>query len=299
MEFCKILPKDGPYKALQFLYDSIGNDKIWKEKRVAYNEFVYQQRNYLFQEQKNIESKISRFDYLPKISIVMPVCNIRVSILEKALSSIKNQFYPHWELCIANGSSQPDIEILLDKFSSGDHRIKIKKLTSNIGVVRNSNEALTLATGEFIAFMDYDDELSPDAIYEVVSSLQDHPEADLLYTDEDKVTKNNFYFNPLKKPDWTPGLILSEHYISHLSVYRKTFLDKLGWLRTEYEGAQDYDLVLRATELTEKIVHIPKILYHWRAFRGSTALRGKEKPYVHISAQKAVKDALIRRGIKD
>jgi len=247
---------------------------------------------------KSIKEDIDKFPHKPKISIVMPVYDVEKIWLERAIQSVLDQFYQNWELCIVDDASTgKHIKELLSKYESNE-KIKTKFLAENKGISEASNEALSLATGEFVGFLDHDDELSPDALYENVKLLNTHPEADLIYSDEDKISPEGRRIEPYFKPDWSPDLFLSYNYICHFTVYRKKLIDRLKGLRSGYEGSQDYDLLLRATEKTDRIFHAPKVLYHWRQIKGSTAIVHKEK-FTHIeNSMTALEEALKRRKIQ-
>ena len=239
--------------------------------------------NSLNKAKKNaIKKEMNQFPYQPKISIIFPVYNVDEIWLEKAIDSVFAQLYENWELCIVDdASTKKNVHNVLLKYKS-HKKVKLKFLEENRGISQATNEALSLATGEFIGLLDHDDELSPDAIYENVKILNQYPEADLIYSDEDKINPEGKRIEPYFKPSWSPDLLLSYNYICHFSVYRKKMLDKMKGFRTGYEGSQDYDLLLRVTEKTDKIYHIPKILYHWRQIKGSTSTLHKEK-ITHIN----------------
>ncbi|MGF1566613.1 MAG: glycosyltransferase family 2 protein [Nodosilinea sp.] len=232
----------------------------------------------------------------PTISIIMPTYNTPERFLREAVRSVLKQVYPHWELCIADdASTAPQVKAILNRLAQKDRRIKLLFRPQNGHISQASNSALTLATGEFIALLDHDDLLTPDALYEVAALVNTHPEADIIYSDEDKLDEQNFLTEPFFKPDWSPDSLLSRMYLSHLSVYRRQLVLDHGGFRSGFEGAQDYDLALRLTEQTQQIFHIPKILYHWRMHRRSTAAATGQKPYAHLAAQRAVEEALARR----
>jgi GT2 family glycosyltransferase len=237
--------------------------------------------------------------YRPKISIIVPVHDTGERWLRRCIDSVRNQAYDYWELCVVDGGSQKHhIRQVLNEYASQDNRIKINFLPENKGIAENSNEALTLATGEFIGFLDHDDELAPDALYEVVKTLNEKPDVDLVYTDEDKITRVGGRIDPHFKPDWSPDLLRSHNYITHFTVIRKKVIDKVGGFRKGYDGSQDYDLFLRVTEMSHNIAHIPKILYHWRMLLQSAASIGCAKPYAYIAAKKALEDTLGRKNIQ-
>jgi len=246
-----------------------------------------------------IRESIATFKYTPKISIVMPVYNTPEKLLELAIESVRAQYYENWELCICDdASSQARVHSILESWSYRDARIRVTFLPDNLGVATASNRALQSAGGEFVGFLDHDDELSPNALYEVVRLLQEHPDADVVYSDEDKLGVTDEREQPFFKPDWSPEYLLSCMYICHFGVYRKAVLDHIGGFRRGFDGSQDYDLVLRATEQTNRIYHIPKVLYHWRMTRDSTARSGHAKAHAFIAAKQALAEHLNRRGIR-
>lgn len=250
---------------------------------------------------EQIKKESSRFVYRPKISILMPVYNVEQKWLEKCIQSVQAQFYDNWELCISDdASTDPNVKKILDKFLASDTRIKVVYRPENGHISKATNSALEIATGEFIALLDNDDELAPIALYEVVKLLNENKKLDLIYSDEDKIDMQGNRFEPAFKPDWSPDLLLGTNYISHLGVYRRSIVEEIGGFRAGLEGSQDYDLVLRFTEKTsaEKIAHIPKILYYWRVLPTSTAADQSTKGYAFEAGRQALEDALARRNIK-
>lgn len=249
----------------------------------------------------SIKKEIDKFSFKPKISILMPVYNVEKKWLEKCIQSVQAQVYPNWELCMADDcSTDKNVRPILEKYASSDERIKVVFRTENGHISRATNSALEIATGEFVALLDNDDELAPIAFYEVVKALNKNPELDLIYSDEDKIDMEGNRFDPAFKPDWSPDLLLGTNYISHLGVYRRSIVKEIGGFRPGFEGSQDYDLVLRFTEKTQasRIYHIPKILYYWRILPSSTAADQSTKVYAFEAGLKAVQEALIRRNIK-
>ncbi|MFN2285206.1 MAG: glycosyltransferase, partial [Anaerolineae bacterium] len=219
-------------------------------------------------EQKSASHK---FSYRPLISFVMPVYDPPLAILRETLYSVLNQTYDCWELCIANGSSAPGVKTLLDEFARQDDRVLVSHLAGNLGISGNSNEALGMARGEFIALLDHDDVLALNMLYEVVDLLNQHTQADIIYFDEDKVLEDkNIRVEPFFKPDWSPHLLLSVNYLPH-AVFRRDLVLEVGGFNSTMDGAQDWDLAFRCTEKTNRIFHIPKVLYHWRKMQTSTA----------------------------
>ena len=244
--------------------------------------------------------EIATFHYQPKISIAMPVYNVEENWLRLCIDSILNQVYTNWELCMADdASTDPNVKKILTEYQQLDERIRVVFREQNGHISEATNSALAIATGEFVALLDNDDELAINAFYEVVKVLNENPELDLIYSDEDKIDMDGNRSDPAFKPDWSPDLLLGTNYISHLGVYRRSILEEIGGFRKGYEGSQDYDLVLRFTEKTtkERIKHIPKVLYYWRMLPTSTAVDQGSKGYAFEAGLRAVQDALVRRGI--
>lgn len=247
-----------------------------------------------------LKQTLDNFQMRPRISIVVPVYQTKKSFLHAMIASVMKQTYSNWELCLADGSNTNDITwSILRAYSLKDSRIKAMRLTKNMGIAGNSNMALSLATGDFVALLDHDDILPPFALYEVIKAINDEPEADFIYSDEDKVSfDGSKRFDPHFKPNWSPDTIRSLNYITHLTVIRKDLLDRVGYFREGYDGSQDYDLILRATEKANKIIHIAKILYHWRTSKTSTSRDPNAKPYAYESAKKALSDHLKRKNMQ-
>lgn len=244
--------------------------------------------------------EIATFHYQPKISIAMPVYNVEEKWLRLCIDSILNQVYTNWELCMADdASTDPNVKKILTEYQQLDERIRVVFREQNGHISEATNSALAIATGEFVALLDNDDELAINAFYEVVKVLNENPKLDLIYSDEDKIDMDGNRSDPAFKPDWSPDLLLGTNYISHLGVYRRSILEEIGGFRKGYEGSQDYDLVLRFTEKTtkERIKHIPKVLYYWRMLPTSTAVDQGSKGYAFEAGLRAVQDALVRRGI--
>ncbi|EGO8280871.1 glycosyltransferase family 2 protein [Enterococcus faecalis] len=244
--------------------------------------------------------EIATFHYQPKISIAMPVYNVEEKWLRLCIDSILNQVYTNWELCMVDdASTDPNVKKILTEYQQLDERIRVVFREQNGHISEATNSALAIATGEFVALLDNDDELAINAFYEVVKVLNENPELDLIYSDEDKIDMDGNRSDPAFKPDWSPDLLLGTNYISHLGVYRRSILEEIGGFRKGYEGSQDYDLVLRFTEKTtkERITHIPKVLYYWRMLPTSTAVDQGSKGYAFEAGLRAVQDALVRRGI--
>ena len=246
-----------------------------------------------------IHLHIASFTARPVISVVMPVYNTPEALLAKAIRSVQDQIYPHWQLCIADDASTlAQTREALARVAATDPRIKVTFRPENGHICEASNSALELATGQYVALFDHDDVLAPTALYEVAAELDAHPGAQFIYSDEDKIDMEDRRFDPYFKPDWNPDLFHGQNYTSHLSVYRTDLLRSLGGFRKGFEGSQDYDLNLRAIEKISEtaIRHIPKLLYHWRAAPGSTALQLAEKSYPVDAARKALEDHFKRLG---
>ncbi|MFC1733290.1 glycosyltransferase [candidate division KSB1 bacterium] len=243
--------------------------------------------------------QITYFKYQPKISIIVPVYNPPIHLLRASLNSVIDQIYENWELCIADdNSSDPEVKKVLQEYERSDHRIKLILRKENGHISQCSNTALSLAEGEFTALLDHDDLLSKDALFQVVKLLNKYPDTDLIYSDEDKIDENDRHFIPHFKPQWCPDNLLSRNYFGHLTVLRLNKIGEIGGFRIGFEGSQDYDLFLRYTEKTDKIKHIPKVLYHWRVHKKSAALSEEVKPYAYNAARNALIEALERRNEK-
>lgn len=239
---------------------------------------------------------IEQFPWKPTISVITPVYNTSPDFLREAIESVLQQYYPHWELCICDdGSTDGRTRAVLDRYSERDPRIRIVRRAHNEGIAAATNAALSLATGEFIAFLDHDDVLTPDALYQVAATLQAH-DADLIYSDEDKLDARGHHCEPFLKPTWSPDLLYSSMYTCHLSVYRRGLIEEIGGMRSGFDGAQDWDLALRFTERAKFIVHLPLILYHWRKAPTSTASGAHAKPYAFRAGQRALTEAIQRTG---
>ena len=236
------------------------------------------------------------FREVPLISIITPVFNTPVSWLEAAVGSVVAQAYENWELIlIDDASTDPGTLAALPTLATRDPRIRLTRLRESGGISAASNQGLSIARGEWVGLLDHDDTIEPDALYRTARLLQTHPQADLIYSDEDKLTESGFDA-PLFKPDWSPDFFLSYNYICHFTTLRRALVDEVGGFRTEFDGAQDYDLFLRIIEKTDRIHHIPRILYHWRRSASSTSDNIRRKPKALEAGKKAIDGHLRRRG---
>lgn len=252
---------------------------------------------WLFEREDETDSgSLEELAYQPLISILMPVYNASPYVLSKAIRSVTRQTYQNWQLCIADDCSTRITTRLYLK-SLFNKKIRIEFLDQNINISGASNRAAQLATGEYIALLDNDDELDPNALYEIVRCLND-TRADLVYSDEDFIDLYGEYESPHFKPDYSPDLLLSHNYITHFTAFRKKHFDRLGGFRSEFDGAQDYDLLLRLVEIVNRIEHVPRILYHWRKSQTSSSMGIAAKPYTHEAGKAALKSAIKRRGIE-
>lgn len=252
-------------------------------------------------DQETLEAqKKHKFDYRPLISIAVPAYHTPVEFLKQMIESLISQTYPEWELCIANASpDNEEMQRVLADYSAKDSRVRFCNLKENLGIAENTNRAFSMAKGEFMGLLDHDDLLAPNALYEIVQALQDHPQADALYTDEDKVTTElDEHFQPHLKPDFNLDLLRSNNYICHFFVVRRSIVEKAGGFRKEFDGAQDYDFIFRCTENAREVLHVPEILYHWRTHKASTADNPASKMYAFEAGKRAIEANLERTETK-
>ena len=241
--------------------------------------------------------KHSAFAQKPLISIVIPLYCTPLPYLKELLESVRRQSYENWQLCLADGSPDDKVKEFIEKHYGREKRIVYRKLEENGGISVNTNEAVALAAGEYLMLCDHDDTLEPDALYEIVKAINDTG-ADVLYTDEDKVSMDGrHYFDPNFKPDFNLFRLRENNYICHIFVVKKSLTDETGLLRSEFDGAQDFDFILRCCEKAQKITHIPKVLYHWRCHMDSTAADPSSKAYAYEAGRKAVREHYQRLGI--
>ena len=269
-------------------------------KQRDYSEWVLRYDTLTDQDRKKIKARIKQFHNSPLISVLMPVYNPPIDMLEEAISSVQNQLYPNWELCIADdASTNSNVHKVLKHYADNDARIKVIFRKENGHISAASNSALELVTGDYLALLDNDDLLPEQALFWIADAILANPDAGLLYSDEDKIDTAGQRYDPYFKPDWNPDLFLSHNMICHLGVYRTDLVRKLGGFREGYEGAQDYDLALRCTTqlTTQQIVHIPRVLYHWRSHSGSTAQAGSEKNYALTAGERSLNDHFKRTNV--
>jgi glycosyltransferase involved in cell wall biosynthesis/LmbE family N-acetylglucosaminyl deacetylase len=271
------LASDGDYSNWLAKYDSFDSDQM-----------------------KTLNEIHARLRQRPLISIVMPVYNTVADHLVRAVESVRSQLYADWELCICDdASTEPHIRGILERFSIQDRRIRVSFQSINGHISKASNVAIAMAKGKYVAFLDHDDEMSPHALLRVVQAIDENPNAQVFYSDEDKIHESGQRFDPYFKPEFNLGLLRSHNYMCHFAVYEGSCLRQLGGLRETFEGAQDYDLALRAVDAigADHIRRIPHILYHWRSAKGSTAAGHSEKSYAFSAGQRALTEHLARRGL--
>ena len=277
---------------------------VTKVKNVRQGPPSYQKwiRHHLPDRNELEKQKKTSFGYRPKISFVVPLYKTPEKYLRRLTESFQEQTYSNWELCFSDGSgAQSPLTELLKELTAKDNRIKYVSHEESLQISENTNSAIEIATGDFIAFADHDDELTPNALFECVKAINEKPQTLVIYTDEDKMSMDGHkFFQPHFKPDYNPDLLCTVNYICHLFVVSRKVIEKVGGLRSEFDGAQDYDFVLRCVEAVkdEEICHIPKILYHWRCHEDSTAENPESKLYAFEAGRRAVQAHYERTGIR-
>ncbi|WP_255873170.1 glycosyltransferase family 2 protein [Microbulbifer elongatus] len=287
---------------------AMGWDMLWRQ----YNELFVRRSLTVYEAQQaheralfaqpTVKRRLDGLSHKPLFSVVVPVFNPPIRHLQSCLDSVLAQSYPHWQLCIADdASTDPAVAETLKRYAAKDRRIQFVQRTENGHICAASNSALSLAEGEFVVLLDHDDCLFKHALLEVACATEQNPDADIFYSDEDFIDESGRRFAPHYKPDWNPALLLSHNYVTHLAVYRRSLIMAAGGFRegVGVEGAQDYDLLLRCSARVpaHQIVHIPRVLYHWRAHAGSTALSSGEKSYTSVAGKRALQDYLDAVGI--
>ena len=291
-------------KALRYfkrngLSATLDRAKVKLTKQDTQNAYFYWRKKYEIKPEEIEAQRGEHFSYEPQFSIVIPLFNTRPKFLKEMVDSIRNQTYSNWELCLADGTGEksPLIPILKD-YMAKDSRIRYEILTENKGISENTNAAIRMAGGDFIVLADHDDIMPANALYECAKALNEDPSIDVIYSDEDKVDMNGRkYFEPHFKSDFNIDLLCSMNYICHLFVVKKELVDQVGMLRSEFDGAQDHDFILRCCEEAKNIHHIPKILYHWRCHIDSTAAKPESKMYAFEAGKKAVEEHYKRIGV--
>ena len=304
IDWLKIVKRLSPYnikKGLLYM-KHFGPKEFWirlterfQADDVDYEEWYKNHKPTMEELQRQREAK---FDYEPMISILVPVYNTPEEFLKQMIQSVRKQTYGNWELCIANANpANETVAEILRISSTKDERIKVKDVPENEGIAQNTNAVLAIATGDYIGLLDHDDLLTPDALYEVVKAINENDRPQVLYSDEDKVTMDlSEHFQPHMKPDYNKDLLRSNNYITHFFVADRTLVEEVGGEDGEYNGAQDYDLILKCTERAKGIAHIPRILYHWRVHKASTADNPASKMYAFDAGKRAIEDHLKRCG---
>ena len=304
IDWLKIAKRLSPYnikKGLLYM-KHFGPKEFWirlterfQADDVDYEEWYKNHKPTMEELQRQREAK---FDYEPMISILVPVYNTPEEFLKQMIQSVRKQTYDNWELCIANANpANETVAEILRISSTKDERIKVKDVPENEGIAQNTNAVLAIATGDYIGLLDHDDLLTPDALYEVVKMINENDRPQVLYSDEDKITMDlSEHFQPHMKPDYNKDLLRSNNYITHFFVAERMLVEEVGGEDGEYNGAQDYDLILKCTERAKGIAHIPRILYHWRVHKASTADNPASKMYAFDAGKRAIEDHLKRCG---
>jgi GT2 family glycosyltransferase len=280
------------------LIDALAVERAMRQSPTAgaYSEWL-RQNGTRVSDLTRMRELVELLPYRPTISIITAVFNTPEPYLRATIESVLAQVYPSWELCLADdASTEAHVRTVLHEFAARDPRVKVTFRASNGHISRAMNSALDLATGEFVGILDHDDLLTPDALFEVAALLNWHRDADMIYSDEDKIDDAGTLRDPFFKPDWCPESFMSRMYTCHFGVYRRSLVERVGRFRPEFDGSQDYDLVLRLSEQSSRIHHIPRVLYHWRIHAASTASASTAKPYASTAAEKALGEALDRRG---
>ena len=272
---------------------------VLKRGNSTSNLYVNQNEYIKWFSQNNETLKYEDLKYKPLFSFIVPTYNVSKTLLSECLDSLLSQSYENFEICVVDDCSSLDETIqTLNEYKNKHSNIKIKFRTKNGHISKASNDAIKMATGEFIVLVDNDDVIEKDALYYLAKKLNEDKTIDFIYSDEDKIDFRGKYMEPHFKPDYSPDTFMCVNYICHLSCIRKSIVDELGGFRSEYDGSQDYDLFLRVTERTNKIVHIDRVLYHWRQTATSTAGYLGNKSYAYVAGKKALEDALKRRKLK-
>lgn len=304
ISWIKFLKKLSPYNIKKGIlyFKHFGPKEFWVRltERFQTDDVDYEEwyRNHRPSEEELERQLRGKFAYMPLISILVPVYNTPESFLKQMIQSVRAQTYGNWELCIANANpGNKEVGDILRIASEKDQRIRVTDVPENEGIAQNTNAALKIASGEYVGLLDHDDLLTKDALYEVVKALNQQEKPEMLYSDEDKVTTDlTEHFQPYMKPDFNLDLLRSNNYICHFFVAKKSLIEDVGAFRGEFNGAQDYDLILRCSEKAAGIAHIPRILYHWRVHKASTADNPASKMYAFDAGKRAIEEHLKRCG---
>lgn len=281
------------YRALKKFYNKISQIKYTVSKPASSIDY----QTWIIRNEPHIWNSLKKESKRPKVSIIVPCYNTPDKYLKPLLNSVLSQTYDNWELCISDASIDENRARAIEEACKQDSRIKYS-LNPGLHISDNTNKAIEMSEGAYIALLDHDDTLSVHALEEVAVSINENNFPDIIYSDEDKISDDGKTRSlPFFKPDWSPDLLLGVNYITHFLVIKKELIDKVGGLRSDFDGAQDYDLLLRVTEIARGIVHIPKILYHWRLADGSTAKDVGQKNYADDAGQRALAQAVERRSI--
>ena len=287
-----MLKKYGGVRGLALKVMETGSDAVEKAYRENW-------QNYMITDEEWKTQRDTVFEQMPLISVVVPTYETPGQFLDELVDSLKRQSYENWELCIADGSQSDDVEKQVLSMQSRDKRIKYERLFGNGGISVNTNAGFQMASGEYTGLLDHDDILAPNALFEVAKAVNEHPECEVFYSDEDKIdASGKEHSKPHFKLDYNKELLLHYNYICHFLVVKKTLLETVGGLNPEYDGSQDYDLVLRLSEQTEHIWHIEKILYHWRVHETSTAGSSLSKDYAYDAGKRALEAYAFRNDIR-
>lgn len=268
-----------------------------RSKDVSYKEWIasHEPDERALRRQKMLEAKMTD---APLISVVVPLYNTQPKLLRAMIESLLHQTYSHWELCMADGSENDRLRSVVTHYMDVDKRIRYRHLKKNGGISENTNAAIEMSGGKLIAFLDHDDTLAPWALYDVARAYIANPKREVIYSDQDKLSADGSRrYEPVFKSDFDPDFLRSVNYICHFLVVTRELLEKIGGLKSEYNGAQDYDFILRATEVSKRVFHIPSVLYHWRSVEGSTAANASAKDYAYEAGRKAVEDHCKRIGL--
>ncbi|MCA0974354.1 glycosyltransferase family 2 protein [Halomonas denitrificans] len=297
----KVKDLEGPEDILHRLLEDYAETFIVNEAELSYQKWIDEVETLDLPSRDTIKDFISAIPSPVVISILVPVYNTDEHLLAQCIESVIAQSYPHWELCLVDDASpSPHVSKVLKAYSERDKRIKYHLREDNGHISKTTNDALALATGEYVALLDHDDELAVDALYFVAREISEHPDAQIIYSDEDKIDFAGMRCEPHFKPDWNVDLLYSQNYVSHLGVYQRKLVEKIGGFRVGVEGSQDYDLVLRCLPHVhpDNIRHIPRVLYHWRAIEGSTALAEEGKDYTTSAGIQALQDHFMSSAVE-